>query len=44
MWCVLFRSELAQLASLPLQDWLAAAVQAEIATIMDAKVAAMNES
>ena len=44
MWCVLLCSELAQLASLPLQEWLAAAVQAEIDKIMDAKGAVMNES
>eukprot|EP01043_Picozoa_sp_COSAG02_P062878 COSAG02_NODE_8785_length_2448_cov_1.866752_2_plen_254_part_00 len=39
-----FRRELAQLAALPLQDWLAAAIQAEIGKIMDSKRTAMNVS
>ena len=39
-----FHRELAQLAALPLQDWLAAALQAEIAKIMDSKRTAMNVS
>ena len=39
-----FHRELAQLAALPLQDWLAAALQAEIAKIMDSVNEAMEIS
>lgn len=38
--CIPFRRELAQLAALPLQNWLASALQTEIDKIMDAKRAA----